>query len=87
MGEDYRKGLQPKHLTALGQVVAQLHNFSAGWQPPAGFTRPHWDWDSQLGGSMFRHPMEQIVASIPPKFKEPFQFISQEAKQTYGIDW
>jgi Ser/Thr protein kinase RdoA (MazF antagonist) len=80
-GRRFSKGLRPKHLTALGQVVAQIHTFSAGWQPPVGFTRPHWNWDSQLGGSMFRHPMEQIVASIPLKYQQPFQYISQEAKQ------
>ncbi len=79
-GRRYHKGLGPKHLNALGQVVAQLHDFSAGWQPPLNFSRPHWDWNSQLGGSMFRHPMEQVVASIPPKFREPFEFISQEAR-------
>ena len=54
-GQRFHQGLRPKHLKALGRVVAQLHAFSAGWQPPAGFTRPHWDWDSQLGGSMFEH--------------------------------
>jgi Ser/Thr protein kinase RdoA (MazF antagonist) len=80
-GRRYHKGLGAKHLTALGQVVARLHDFSAGWQPPANFSRPHWDWNSQLGGSMFRHPMEQIVASIPPKFREPYEFISQKAKR------
>jgi Ser/Thr protein kinase RdoA (MazF antagonist) len=80
-GQRYRKGLRPKHLNAMGQVVARLHTFSASWQPPAGFTRPHWNWDSQLGGSMFRHPMDEIVDSIPSKFLQPFQFISREAKQ------
>jgi Ser/Thr protein kinase RdoA (MazF antagonist) len=80
-GRSFHRGLRPRHLTALGHVVAHMHSFSAGWQPPAGFTRPHWDWDSQLGGSMFRHPMGQIVDSIPTKFREPFQFISQEAQQ------
>jgi Ser/Thr protein kinase RdoA (MazF antagonist) len=80
-GRRFRKGLRPKHLTALGQVVAQLHNFSSGWRPPAEFTRPHWDWDSQLGGSMFRHPLEEVVDTIPSKFKQPFQVIIQEAKR------
>ena len=83
-GRRIRDGLRPKHLTALGQVVAQLHSFSAGWQPPTGFTRPHWDWDSQLGGSMFRHSLEELVDSMPAKFKEPFQIVSQEVKQTMG---
>jgi len=80
-GRKYQKGLRPRHLTALGRVVAQMHNFSAGWQPPTEFTRPVWDWDSQLGGSMFRHPLEEVVDSIPPKFLEPFQVISRKAKQ------
>ncbi len=79
-GRRFRHGLRPKHLAALGQVVAQMHTFSAGWQPPVGFTRPHWDWDSQLGGSMFRHPLEEVVDSIPSKFQQPFKVISQEAK-------
>ena len=39
-GQRLHQGLRPKHLTALGQVVAQLHAFSAGWQPPAGFHAP-----------------------------------------------
>lgn len=83
-GRRYRKGLEPKHLTALGRVVAQLHNFSAGWKTPAEFSRPVWDWDSQMGGSMFRHPMEQVVDSIPSKYRQPFQVISQEAKLVMG---
>ena len=80
-GRRYRVGLRPKHLSAMGQIVAQMHTFSASWQPPSGFKRPHWNWDSQLGGSMFRHPMEQVVASIPSNFQQPFQVISDEAKQ------
>ena len=73
--------LRPPHLTALGQVVARLHASAASWRPPAGFTRPHWDWDSQLGGSMFDHPREELVASMPAQFQEPFEVVSQEAKQ------
>ena len=84
-GRRLRTGLRPNHLTALGRVVAQMHNFSSGWQPPTGFTRPHWDWDSQLGGSMFRHPMEQVVASIPAKYQESFRSIYHEAKQVMEV--
>ncbi len=74
-------GLRPQHLAALGQVVARLHAFSASWQPPAGFTRCHWDWDSQLGGSMFDDSREELVASMPVQFREPFEAVSQAAKQ------
>lgn len=80
-GRRILNGLRPKHLTALGKAVAQMHTFSAGWLPPRGFTRPNWDWEAQLGGSMFEHPLEELVESMPAKFQEPFQIISREAKQ------
>src|SRR4030042_235106 len=83
-GHRIRSGLRPKHLTALGKAVAQLHSFSAGWQPPAGFTRPHWDWDAQLGGSMFSYPIEELVASMPEIFLQPFQVVSEEVKKVMG---
>jgi Ser/Thr protein kinase RdoA (MazF antagonist) len=79
-GKRIRHGLRPKQLTSLGRAVAQMHTFSAGWEPPPGFNRPHWDWDSQLGGSMFEHSLEELVESMPEKFQEPFQVVSQEAK-------
>jgi Ser/Thr protein kinase RdoA (MazF antagonist) len=80
-GRRLRTIFQPKHIFALGKRVAQMHRFSASWQPPAGFTRPAWDWDSQLGGSMFRHPVDDVLRSIPQPYLQPFQIISQEAKK------
>lgn len=84
-GQKLHQGLRPKHLMALGQVVARLHAFAAGWQPPAGFTRPHWNWEAQLGGSMFEHSREELVASMPSQFQEPFQAVSQEAKRAMDL--
>jgi Ser/Thr protein kinase RdoA (MazF antagonist) len=94
-GRRFHEGLRPKHMTALGQVVAQMHSFSATWQPPAGFTRPHWDWEAQLGGSMFSVTLDELVDSMPTRFQQPFQLVSQESKQvmdsfgkipeTYGL--
>jgi Ser/Thr protein kinase RdoA (MazF antagonist) len=80
-GQKIQKGLRPAHLFALGQVVAQMHTFSAGWQPPANFTRPTWDWDAQLGGSLFEHSREALVASMPAQFQEPFEATSRQARQ------
>jgi Ser/Thr protein kinase RdoA (MazF antagonist) len=80
-GQKIQKGLHPHHLTALGRVVAQLHEFAAGWQPPTGFSRFVWDWNSQLGGSMFKHSREELVASMPSKFQEPFEIVSQKTKR------
>lgn len=84
-GRKLKRGLQPQHLKALGQVVARLHAFSASWQPPDGFTRPHWDWESQLGGNMFDHSLEALVASMPVQFREPFQTVSREAKRAMEL--
>jgi len=84
-GQKLQQGLRPQHLKALGHVVAQLHVFSANWQSPAGFTRPHWDWDSQLGGNMFELSLEELVASMPAQFQEPFQTVSQKAKRAMEL--
>jgi len=84
-GRSICDGLRPKHLAALGRAVAQMHSFSAGWHPPSEFNRPDWDWEAQLGGSMFEHPLEELVESMPVKFQEPFQEISREAKQVMQV--
>lgn len=78
-GRKIQKGLQPRHLKSLGQVVARLHNFSAGWQPPDGFDRPTWNWDSQLGGSLFDHPRPALIESMPEQFRQPFEEVSRSA--------
>lgn len=43
----------PERLTEifgqLGQAMAELHNISDRWTPPATFVRPAWDFDGLLG--------------------------------------
>lgn len=80
-GRKLQRGLRPQHLKALGQVVARMHNFSASWNPPAGFSRPHWDWDAQLGGRMFEHSIEELIDCMPLQIREPFKVVSQKARQ------
>lgn len=80
-GQKLKRRLRPEHLSALGRVVAQLHNFSAAWQPPEGFERFTWDWDSQLGGSLFEQPRQELVESMPVKYRESFLTVSQAAKE------
>ena len=79
-GRKLTKGLRPTHLTALGRTVARLHNFSASWEPPEGFSRPTWDWAAQLGGSHFDASVEELVGSMPQQFRTPFWTVSGEAK-------
>ncbi len=81
-GRKLDKRLGPRHLKALGRVVAQLHDFSAVWQPPDGFTRPKWDWDAQLGGSLFECDRDELVRSMPLQFQEPFMTLANDAQQT-----
>lgn len=45
----------------LGALMAQLHDLSDAWTPPAGFIRPRWDaaglvGDSPLWGPFWDHP-------------------------------
>jgi Ser/Thr protein kinase RdoA (MazF antagonist) len=80
-GRKMNKGLRPKHLQALGCLVARLHSFSVNWQPPEGFTRPKWDWNAQLGGSLFEVDREELICTMPSHFQEPFRILSREAQQ------
>jgi Ser/Thr protein kinase RdoA (MazF antagonist) len=80
-GKHLTKGLRPHHASAWGKLVAQLHSFSAGWQPPDGFERPHWDWDGQLGNRVLRTPVGELIATMPDQFQEPFTIVSQDVKQ------
>ena len=80
-GRRPRKGMKPKQFSALGQVVARMHNFAAGWQPPSGFKRLHWNWDSLMGGSLFKHPLDEVITTIPTKFLKPCMAISTKVKK------
>ncbi len=58
-----------------------MHNFSATWKPPNGFSRPTWDWDAQLGGSQFDVSRDDLIDSMPDRFQEPFLVIEKLAKE------
>lgn len=80
-GRKLSKGLRPVHLAALGRRIAQLHRFSQRWQPPPDFDRPAWDWEAQLGGSLFDVTTEELVSTMPRPFREPFMRLSGDARQ------
>lgn len=80
-GRKLTKGFHPAHFRLLGQMMAQLHQFSSSWSPPDEFERPIWDWEGQLGGRYFRHPIEELVALLPAKYKEPFEIISERSRE------
>ena len=80
-GRRLSQGLRPTHFRALGQMMARLHEFAAIWQPPDDFERPIWDWEGQLGGRYFDDSIEELVASMPKKFQEPFKIVSGQARE------
>ena len=80
-GRRLSQGLRPTHFRALGKMMARLHKFSASWQPPDDFERPIWDWEGQLGGRYFDDPIEELVASMPKQFQEPFKIVSGQARE------
>lgn len=79
-GRKRSSGFHPRHFRAWGQMVARLHAFAEGWQPPEGFQRFVWDWEGLLGGRGFRYSTEELVASMPEHLQEPFQVVSRQAR-------
>jgi Ser/Thr protein kinase RdoA (MazF antagonist) len=43
------QGAGPRTLFQIGSVLAQIHNFSAAFEPPPGFDLPIWDADGIVG--------------------------------------
>jgi Ser/Thr protein kinase RdoA (MazF antagonist) len=74
-------GFRPSHFQAWGKMTARLHAFAAGWQPPDGFKRPHWDWEGQLGGRDFVEPLEELIDSMPDRYRKPFRSVSHQARE------
>jgi Ser/Thr protein kinase RdoA (MazF antagonist) len=48
----------PQVVTRLGTLVAQMHNFSAGWTPPADLLRPRYD------GEHFRQIFAHLLHGV-----------------------
>jgi Ser/Thr protein kinase RdoA (MazF antagonist) len=79
--------LQPHHARGWGRLVGQLHHFAAGWTPPKGFERFHWDWDGQLGNGVLHTPVDELIDAMPVELQAPFKQVSQQIKkvmQSFG---
>jgi Ser/Thr protein kinase RdoA (MazF antagonist) len=79
------KSLRPSHVKAWGQLVGRLHKFASTWKPPKGFTRFHWNWDGILGNGVLQEPVDELIASMPGKYREPFETVSAETKAAMAI--
>lgn len=74
------RNMTPQHARSWGGLTGRLHKFAAGWAPPDGFKRFNWDWDGLLGNSVLRTPVDELIASMPVAFQEPFEKVSLQTK-------
>ncbi len=86
-GRRISQGLNQKHIRAWGHLMGELHAFAAAWQPPPGFKRFQWDWAGLMSESGVGYPIDELVASMPERFREPYYQISRrvrEAMESFG---
>ena len=73
------RGVGPRHYRAQGRLMAQLHNHAAGWQPPPGLTKRHWDWAGFFDDVEGTHlTASEIWPLIPQPYVEPFQAVTRK---------
>jgi Ser/Thr protein kinase RdoA (MazF antagonist) len=81
-GQKISKGIGPHHYEALGRLISQLHNHSATWQPPKGFTRIQYDWEGLFSDDgLFEVPANEIWASIPKPYQNPITEITNQVRE------
>jgi Ser/Thr protein kinase RdoA (MazF antagonist) len=74
------RGIGARHYRAQGRLMAQLHNHAAGWQPPAGLAKRHWDWAAFFEDIEGTHlTAAEIWPLIPRPYVEPFRAVTREA--------
>lgn len=88
---------QPISVKTIGRTMAQLHNHSANWQPPANFERPKWDWNGLFGegagysinnGSkiwqLTPQPYRDLFLKVSDRFKMMTEIIPED-KDHFGL--
>ena len=74
----------------VGHMMAELHEFSATWSFPAGFSRPVWNWNGLLGEGAGYSRQGSLIWDLTPKAYRPlFDEIShrvQAVMQELGED-
>ncbi len=55
-GRRYSTGLTPTRLERVGRFMGRMHAHAAAFVPPAGFSRPRWDWERLFGAASVLDP-------------------------------
>lgn len=93
-GDMLDRELTLEQLESVGVFMAKLHNHSARWTPPDGFTRKSLEWDGQMdehyqnaivhGNAMITPAMRQVFVGVRQKV-EPVMSGLGKAPQVYGL--
>jgi Ser/Thr protein kinase RdoA (MazF antagonist) len=86
-GRSVKNKFRPHHLRAQGRLMAQLHQFSIQWQPPAGLCKRKFDWDglfqNDVGSGMTN---AEAWTLLSPLRKEAFSFVAEQIRDVME-DW
>jgi Ser/Thr protein kinase RdoA (MazF antagonist) len=81
-GRKVGRRVRPRHFTAVGRLMAQLHGHAANWTPPTSFIRRHWDWEGLFGDDAgFNMNATQVWALVPQRFWKPFNAVASETRE------
>jgi len=81
-GQMLTRGLGPGHLSAVGRLMAGLHQHAAHWQRPAAFARPRYDWEGLFGDNSFvQAPASEVWSRLPRAYYEPFETVTNQLRQ------
>lgn len=81
-GRSVKNCFQLHHFRKQGRLMAQLHNFSAKWQTPAGAHKRKFDWDglfrNDAGSGMAN---AEAWALLSPLNREAFSFVAERIRE------
>jgi len=87
-GETSGMEATPDHLLFIGAIIAKLHKHGASFDPPAGFSRKHWDLEGLKGG-MLDVSAEQAYGALRSNEREAVDAaakVTADAMQQLGVN-
>jgi Ser/Thr protein kinase RdoA (MazF antagonist) len=85
--------ITPEQAAQVGTFLARLHQFSASYQPPAGFERPRLDWTglfsddsiyASAGDSVFSAEQVAVMRAVAERVRETMQALDAQP-DSFGL--
>ncbi len=78
-GRFFEASPRPRHLEAMGELMARLHNHVDRWSPPNHFRRRRWDADGLFGARAgFCRPPDEIWNRVPAPHRTRFSSVAHQ---------